>query len=65
MNKNTTKIHMQHSARAPRYKLVEEIQAMILQYENQIVSCENTLALSLITQKLSELKRLVKSNSQD
>lgn len=53
------KIHMPHSAGSPRYKPLEEIQAMIMQYENQITHCENTLALSLLTHKLKELKRLV------
>jgi len=56
------KITMPHSAGTPRSKSLEEIQAMIVQYESQIAHCENTLALSLMTQKLNELKRLVKNS---
>lgn len=52
---------MPHFGSSPRSKSLEEVQAMIAQYENQIASCENQLALSLMTYKLNELKRLVKS----
>jgi len=59
------KIHMPHSAGSPRYKPLEKIQSMIVQYENQVAGCEDALALSLMTKKLSELKQLVKNNSKN
>lgn len=56
------KINMPHFGSTPRLKPLEEVQAMIQQYEEQIASSENELALSLMTHKLNELKGLVKSN---
>lgn len=56
-----SKINMPHFGSTPRSKPLEDIEAMIQQYEEQIASSDNQLALSLMTQKLNELKRLVKS----
>lgn len=55
------RINMSHFGGSPRSKPLEEVQAMIQQYEEQIASSQDELALSLMTHKLSELKRLVKS----
>lgn len=59
-----SKINMPHFGSTPRYKSLEEIQAMIQQYEDQIASSENQLALILMTHKLNELKRLVKKDAK-
>jgi hypothetical protein len=56
-----SKIPMQHSKDSQRYKSLQEVQAMIQQYESQLESCKGEDSKKLILQTITRLKRLVEN----
>lgn len=54
-----SRIIMQHPEGSRRQKQSVEVMDMILQYQSQVLTCENQQAVKLMTQKINGLRKLV------